>query len=113
MTGKFHVWGDGKNVYIVHGADVTEETEAEHRSILVGAHGPGKGNHLADLMALPVTPSELRTGVCDPASVWLPREVFLAMVVRVYEDHMTQEERDASRGRTRWEHHVDDQAKTI
>lgn len=102
MRGKFHVWGDGVSVFFVHGKDVTEESQERRDLLLRHRLGDEEGKELAELLAVPITPPELRTGVVSPTSFWMPRDVFMSLVIRTYET-MTDAEKAAYRGPTAWE----------
>ena len=107
MRGKFYVWGDGKNINIIHGRDITEETPPiVSLDELVKIHGEEKGLELHRMFETIPDPEELRTGVTSPMQVFLPEEVFWALVVRAY-DRLTPEEAEKYRGPTRWEAYRD------
>lgn len=102
MRGKFYVYGTKDSVHILHGRDITEESNAADLKFFAGTLEDPEGLERIRSFYTGVDPVELRTGVTSPESVWLPYEVFNALVVRAYK-RMTPAERKAASGDTRWE----------
>jgi hypothetical protein len=108
MRGHFYVYYSshpkfGEVVNILHGRDSLpyDESSPEDREmedLIRESYEEQTGRKWISH----VDPEELRTGQTEPQSVWLPIEVWNALVMRAY-DRMTPEERKAASGDTRWE----------